>query len=279
MTVSVKSLQKQLIAAVAMVLVAMIALGSSTYAWFAQNTKVTAESMTLSAQTAVNLSISKTSESAGFGTSIAFDNASKGSAIAPVTMTAKIDAAYASIGTAGTQTKIDGAEIKFYKIDNDNNVQDPSASAADHPIAGQLQPDGSVTDYFTADTALANVLKNTFWVKYDAEAGTSKGVKLTLTVKDADTSGTAINNAFHMGILVYGATTADNKFYNYDMSGTTPVAGVYTFTADNFVTLTSGTPVKMDVFAWYEGEDEDCTTVNAVAIDTLQAGITFETMP
>ena len=39
---SVKSLKKQLMAAVAMVLVAAIALGSSTYAWFISNSKVTA---------------------------------------------------------------------------------------------------------------------------------------------------------------------------------------------------------------------------------------------
>lgn len=50
MTVSVKSLQKQLIAAVAMVLVAMIALGSSTYAWFISNNTVTATTSTISAQ-------------------------------------------------------------------------------------------------------------------------------------------------------------------------------------------------------------------------------------
>ena len=50
MTVSVKSLQKQLIAAVAMVLVAMIALGSSTYAWFVSNNQVTATTSSISAQ-------------------------------------------------------------------------------------------------------------------------------------------------------------------------------------------------------------------------------------
>lgn len=50
MTVSVKSLQKQLIAAVAMVLVAMIALGSSTYAWFAKNTEVTATGLAIEAK-------------------------------------------------------------------------------------------------------------------------------------------------------------------------------------------------------------------------------------
>ena len=37
---SVKALKKQLAAAIAMVLVAAVALGSSTYAWFVNNTMV-----------------------------------------------------------------------------------------------------------------------------------------------------------------------------------------------------------------------------------------------
>lgn len=39
---STKALKTQLLAAIAMVLVASIALGSSTYAWFANNNKVDA---------------------------------------------------------------------------------------------------------------------------------------------------------------------------------------------------------------------------------------------
>lgn len=42
---SVKTLRKQLFAAIAMVLVAAIALGSSTYAWFASNNSVEAKNM------------------------------------------------------------------------------------------------------------------------------------------------------------------------------------------------------------------------------------------
>ena len=47
---SVKTLRKQLFAAIAMVLVAAIALGSSTYAWFVTNNKVDATTSTISAQ-------------------------------------------------------------------------------------------------------------------------------------------------------------------------------------------------------------------------------------
>ena len=49
-TKTVKALKKQLVAAIAMVLVAAIALGSSTYAWFVSNNKVTGTTTTISAQ-------------------------------------------------------------------------------------------------------------------------------------------------------------------------------------------------------------------------------------
>jgi hypothetical protein len=48
----VKSLQKQLFAAIIMVVVATIALTSSTFAWFATNTRVTADTMSVTAKTA-----------------------------------------------------------------------------------------------------------------------------------------------------------------------------------------------------------------------------------
>ena len=47
---NVKALKKQLMAAIAMVLVAAIALGSSTYAWFVSNNKVTADVGNITAQ-------------------------------------------------------------------------------------------------------------------------------------------------------------------------------------------------------------------------------------
>lgn len=54
---STKALKTQLLAAIAMVLVASIALGSSTYAWFASNSKVTADGMSVQATTAQSLVI------------------------------------------------------------------------------------------------------------------------------------------------------------------------------------------------------------------------------
>ncbi len=54
-----KALRRQLMAAIAMVLVAAIALGSSTYAWFAINNKVTATGMSVTTKVSNNLFIAK----------------------------------------------------------------------------------------------------------------------------------------------------------------------------------------------------------------------------
>lgn len=56
---STKALKTQLLAAIAMVLVAGIALGSSTYAWFASNRAVTATDMKVTATTTGSLVISQ----------------------------------------------------------------------------------------------------------------------------------------------------------------------------------------------------------------------------
>ena len=54
---SIKKLRNQLFAAIAMVLVASIALGSSTYAWFVNNAQVTATKVNVTATTAYSLMI------------------------------------------------------------------------------------------------------------------------------------------------------------------------------------------------------------------------------
>ena len=48
-----KAIKRQLLAAIAMVLVAAIALGSSTYAWFVSNNAVTATGIDLSTTSSV----------------------------------------------------------------------------------------------------------------------------------------------------------------------------------------------------------------------------------
>lgn len=83
---STKALKTQLLAAIAMVLVASIALGSSTYAWFASNNKVTATNMQVTATTSESLVITNdTLPSATTGTITVASSDTTATALIPAT--------------------------------------------------------------------------------------------------------------------------------------------------------------------------------------------------
>ncbi|MDY5987783.1 MAG: hypothetical protein SPJ81_12730, partial [Lachnoclostridium sp.] len=70
---NVKALRKQLMAAIAMVVVAAVALSSATYAWFVSNNTVKATTASISAQSnSPFLMIDKTAVNKDSGTSISY---------------------------------------------------------------------------------------------------------------------------------------------------------------------------------------------------------------
>ena len=69
-----KAIRKQLLAAVAMVLVAAVALGSSTYAWFVNNAQVTATNVNVTATTAYSLMIKGSDSGDAYGTTKALND-------------------------------------------------------------------------------------------------------------------------------------------------------------------------------------------------------------
>ena len=71
---SVKALRNQLLAAIAMVLVAAIALGSSTFAWFAANQTVQVKGMSVNTRVSDNLMISYANTEATYATKLLNQN-------------------------------------------------------------------------------------------------------------------------------------------------------------------------------------------------------------
>ena len=57
---TVKALKRQLMAAIAMIMVSLVALSSSTYAWFTMNKTVTATGLTVKARTEGGILIKRT---------------------------------------------------------------------------------------------------------------------------------------------------------------------------------------------------------------------------
>lgn len=162
---STKALKTQLLAAIAMVLVASIALGSSTYAWFASNNKVTADGMSVQATTAQSLVI---------------DTDCK--------VDAKTTANFTAHSTALTPITYDTATYKY--CSNGEDI-DPATGLAitGKTVALTEVPTGSVDSYYKD------------YVVYIASAGsemTGKTLKANVTFNTATSTQKAVTVDFKL---------------------------------------------------------------------------------
>ena len=262
---TVKSLRKQLAAAVAMTLVATVALGSSTYAWFAQNGKVTAKEVSVKAQTAMNLSISL--DQTTWQTSVDFEDLDS-DVWWPVSAT---DNSTTFIGNTATADLSDQANVVFYGILSSNEVQSADSYAADVPMEDDTLADADLLSAnFSTAAAADNYWTDDIYLRYDFTAGSTAKIDAKVTVKlpDETTLETKdISKAFHVALV-----TADGKWYMGEVASVVDGAAVITFS--EFVTLTANVPQLVKAYLWYEGEDTDCFTNAALAPKMLDT--TFE---
>lgn len=153
---TVSGLKKQLAAAIAMVLVAAISLGTSTYAWFINNTLVSAKTANVKASTADYLLISK--DGNNYGTSMMLSGTEK--ILTPVST------------TDGTLKK---ATPDFYKV----KVNDQNAWKADtdNKTKANVFEKATTDDYY----------HDTVYLK-SSSAGRIVKAKLTVTPNTANPS-------------------------------------------------------------------------------------------
>ena len=275
MTVSVKSLQKQLIAAVAMVLVAMIALGSSTYAWFAQNTTVTADTLSVTATTAANLGIKHSTQSS-YGTSIKIGDQTSGTTKSTMHPSTIVDVVSSVPTTAfgrndanntTNETDTITGTPAFYVLAATNTVSD--AAAYNSKIAPQAAIGNSTfaTEFAAAD--FGDYVIDNFSVNYTG--GTPGTANLKIEITRGAVAG--IDDAFHIGLKV-GTT-----FYNLDCGGFTVASDGKTrsLVMSSFLTGLTETGTDITLYAWYEGEDDDCTTNKAISTNAMQVVLTLST--
>ena len=158
-----KALKKQLGAAIAMVIVAAIALGAATFAWFVNNSKVTAEGGDYTASSAQYLLISHGDEG-DFKTSIAFDK-----------FTGELVPSSTTDATMGTFFQVDSSKTNAW--------------------------DNSKAKIFTSATASTNgqAYKDSFQLKSD-QAGVKVQLKVSGTA-DLGGLGSAVYVAFTGGKL------------------------------------------------------------------------------
>lgn len=247
-----KASRKQLLAAVAMVLVAAVALGSSTYAWFVGSGSVTAEGMKVQAQSEGGLAIRWTGEakqlwgttaSAGMNTAASllptstYDlrNWSHAAASAPNSSTAK-DGTYTDITTT-----VLGAQKNTYQANNGYVLMQP------FEIRSTSQTQNAKGLFVSGVTVTS--------ASHDLDKALRVGVRLT-------PKGENPSEVAYIYAPVSGASTS----YNWTNGTTThAVTLAQVGTKDNDasqiladtveIPYDAGSAIDVEIYIWYEGED------------------------
>mgnify|MGYP000354163625 FL=1 len=261
-----KAIKKQLLAAVAMVLVAAVALGSSTYAWFVASGTVTAEGMKVQARAEGGLAIrwaGVTSELWATSASAKMETAQKllPASTADLAKWTYAKALDASKSDADTKTYADvtkvvyGGESGAFKT-NDYVVMQPFEvrSTSESKLAKGLYVSGVTVDR-TQNKDLDPALR--VGVRMVSASGdvTAKyiyapieGHSDSYSWKDASNG----NNATDVALEPIGDGTNGKSQL---ASSTTPIP------------FDKGQAVKVQVFIWYEGEDATLFSNNYAAND------------
>ena len=260
-----KSLKKQLAAAIAMLLVAVVALGSASYAWFVSNNTVTATTTNISAQ----------SNSAY----LVIDNAAAGS-----TKTTSTSAATAS-ETFSPDTKLYPAQWK-------NNFDSAGKKSGDEGFTSVVyqfesayasakdaatEKSGTRFAVGNPDTAAGKdyTLANTFYIGTGTYDGTFTNLKVTGVTVNNNTS-SQLEDA--MRVLV----TCGEEWTVWSKAGRESGSHQTSSSADGIIKesgITKGTDATVKVYVYYDGADSKVFTTNLENLKDCGVTVTFEATP
>lgn len=251
-----KSLRKQLMAAIAMVLVAAVALGSSTYAWFANNNTVTASTMGITAQTdATMLQIKANGGSGDWGT------------VASLSQGVSASDTKLHLVTP-TQIKTDAMTWGTAKSTNPGESQGTNATTA-VTLTGTPDSNGSAV---LANTSKNYVLQQNLIVRIAPNSVDGNNLKVSKV-----TFSKGSNTIFASGrLLIVGPDDAYQLFNLVDGEVTSTVTGS---SSELIPTMTAGTEYTLSAYFYFDGTDSSAYTDNATNLAAVTAQITLAIDP
>lgn len=289
---TVKTLRKQLAAAIAMTLVATVALGSSTYAWFTMNKEVTVTGMQVKTTVSSNLLIAETNSEALFNNSL----------------TQNVKALLEPVST------INGVDYYYTLTDHvlGNGDASDEVSYKDYAVTGLGTTDVDTSKYKNAFNKNYGVEKNnavatwsddgtgavaycdyTFYLKAVNTTGGDLDIKLTKMNLLYNGGNVTDDKAWTAAILVHETTVGtpySTAWASSDVVTMNKMTGASNFTANKAIGMESSTVglntldygssantygstgvlatvddnttayYKVTVRLWLEGEDTSCTT-------------------
>jgi len=279
-TKSTKAIRTQLIAAIAMVLVAAIALGSSTYAWFANNGDVTATGMQVQAAAEGGIEIV-------FGLSTETETAHSTSGTAGMAAPAELRPTSTANATAWYHASAQAVSASAAKTDTyatlslANNGANNSGKLSDGTTAQDT------TQYYDADgyqyylvktfnirSVSSVALAQDLVVKSVTVAGNSENISKSVRVAIVGPDGTVIVAPVTGATATYtvNQATSVTPLTAADMPDTTKLVDGDIAAKDAANSKNGG--VDINIYVYYEGEDASLYT-DAYAAEALTVTVEF----
>lgn len=260
-----KAIRKQLLAAVAMVLVAAVALGSSTYAWFVASGTVKAEGMKVQAKSEGGLAIRWAGESSELWGTTASAKMNTAKALLPASTS---DLARWTYAKALSMDASDADTSTYTHITGTVFAGSNSAFAENNYVVMQpFEVRSTSSDKLAQGLYVSNVTV-TRGAEKDLDPALRVGVRM-------------VSDSSYVGNFIYAPVAGADTTYTWkdatNSNAETPVVLAEKGTNENgkSVLLASGTnipyakgsAVKVQIFIWYEGEDESLYSNNYAAND------------
>lgn len=278
-----KALKKQMGAAIAMVLVAAVALGSATFAWFVNNTKVTAESVDVTAKSANTLLISH--DGTAWGTTATFAPA-ESKKFVPVSSTSQLSFFKDKAWTTEATGEYNASAFEA-ATEGTDYYKDSFKLKASQDCGLYLDTDTKFITTGDADVlkAMRLALKvgdSVFFYQVDANAIAGDGNSYNTTLKSLNADGvTTAISADNAAAAIGADNMLDSKVPSLSASlATTPADSTTLVDKDDakkLCDLTANQVKNIDVYVWMEGCDFDCnsTVVKKITEQAVKVSLGF----
>ena len=260
-----KAIKRQLLAAIAMVLVAAIALGSSTYAWFVASNSVRAEGMKVQAQSESGLAISYDGKNWGTSASAGVEEAVK---LYPASTKdlARWSHATATKSNEATATQSTREDITSKVFGEPNDAYDKNNGYV------------FMREFKIRSTAGDASQSKGLYVKDVKVSGASKSMSVAMRVGVRYTAANSLNNkAFIYAPVSAGesAPSTSYKWYQDAADSTGSTVSIATVGEQGSLLIDRDTPIPSDstkaevvqIYIWFEGEDAKLYSDNFDAED------------
>lgn len=280
--------KRALVSSVAMLLVATVAVGSATFAWFTSNKSVTADGMKVTASAAQGLQITG-NNGANWGPTYSFQAAER--KLQPVSLNYTIDDVLPATDAAyyPGEAKITGP----WTAAQDKNFLDwKSVKTADIPkaaISGEaISAKNAAGDYFVAyeigvrnsSTAAGDKLDNVkVRVNFTGEAASYARAAI---IKQSGNRTTVDYTADNVAIVYGNAEAGKNLLINAIEPAVSTKTAVLTApsatnaASDKQCSVITNKPTYYTLLVWYEGQDVDCIDDNQAKSTNISITFYYE---